>query len=83
MIRSGFLEDATFALSHSGWVEACKGGKRAFHMEELFIRDMGRGRDCASGIRGLGAVQFGGVGERGHERSSRALISSPIHHGKE
>lgn len=52
-------------------------------MEELFVRDMNEGKDCTSGIQGLGAIQCGGVGKIGCERSSRGLIGSCIHHGKE
>lgn len=83
VMRSGFLKDATFTFSDSGWLEVCKGGKGVFHMEELFVREMDEGKDCTSGIQGLGAIQCGGVGVIGCERSSRALIGSPIHHGKE
>lgn len=52
-------------------------------MEELFVRDMNEGKDCTSGIQGLGAIQCRGVGKIGCERSSRGLIGSRIHHGKE
>jgi len=52
-------------------------------MEELFVREMDEGKDCTSGIQGLGAIQCWGAGVIGCEKSSRALIGSPIHHGKE
>lgn len=83
VIRSGFLKDATFTLSHLGWLEVYKGGKEVFHMEELFGRDMDERKDCTSGIQGLGAIQCGRVGGIGCKRSSRTLIGRPIHHGKE